>query len=81
MKMAMTDEQLLSLVEEDSSSDFCEGLGEFGGYVSYSVQGDVLTVKAQACTDEEGDDLETTVRSWKLTPVPGQDAGTEGSPA
>lgn len=68
----MTDEKILALVAQDSSSDFSEDVGEHGGYFSYSIQGDVLTVKVEAMTGgwTMNPDTEVTTRSWKLTPLP-----------
>lgn len=65
----MTDEALLKLVEHDGSSDYAENVGEFGGYLWYCVQGDILTVEAKACPEEEGGELVVSRRSWRLTPV------------
>lgn len=67
----MSDEAMLRLVE-DGSNDYVEGIGERGGYVSYSVEGDMLTVKVQVFAGAGADDLDelvTTERKWKLTRV------------
>jgi hypothetical protein len=68
--MALSDEELLALVRE-LSSDYNEDIGEFGGYVTYSIDGDVLTVKAQMAIDADGQQpLEATERSWQIVPAP-----------
>jgi hypothetical protein len=71
----MSAEDMLRLVE-DGSNDYVEGIGGRGGYVSYSVEGDVLTVKVQAFTgdgedldEKDLDKLETTERKWRLVPA------------
>lgn len=69
----MTDEALLKLVEHDGSSDYAEDVGEFGGYVWFSVRGDVLTAEAKECTEDGDGEMVVTRRSWKLTPVPAED--------
>jgi hypothetical protein len=67
--MALNDEDLLKLVSE-LNSDYNEDVGEFGGYVTYSIDAGVLTVKAQMATDADGQQpLEATERSWRLVPV------------
>lgn len=69
---AMSDEDILKLVQEDGSSDYNEGVGERGGYVDWSVEGDTLTVKVQVFAGADADDpdeLVTTVRKWRLVPV------------
>jgi hypothetical protein len=67
--LVMSAEDMLKLVE-DGSNDYVEDIGERGGYVSYSVEGDVLTVKVQAFTEGDDEDaLETTERQWRLVPV------------
>jgi hypothetical protein len=66
----MTDEAILKLVQEDSSSDYNEGVGEFGGYVDGHVEKDVLTVTVRLYTAEADDDPSgPIVRKWKLTRV------------
>jgi hypothetical protein len=65
----MTDEQVLALVSE-LNSDFNEEIGEYGGYASYYVTGDVLTVKVQVAVDADGQQpLEAFERSWRVVPV------------
>lgn len=67
---AMTDEAVLSLVQEDSSSDYNEGVGEFGGYVDWNVKDSVLTVTVRAYTAEAEDDpAGPLVRQWRLVPL------------
>ena len=70
----MSDEKVMALVNHDGSSDSDEGVGEFGGYVSYYVQGDVLTVRAEARTDEGEAPMEVTSKSWRLVPLDPGDA-------
>jgi hypothetical protein len=70
---AMTDEAILKLVEEDSGSDYNEGVGEFGGYVGWHVEKDVLTVTVRPYTAEADDDPSgPIVRKWRLVPVEGE---------
>lgn len=82
--MTMGDADLLRLVSRDNSSDYSEGVGEFGGYFSHYVHDGVLTVRAKAVRGEDDDDLEVTERSWRLVPVEQhvhEDDGTvEGCP-
>jgi hypothetical protein len=67
--LAMTDEEILRLVQEDSSSDYNEGVGEFGGYVGWNVRDGILTVTVRAYTAEADDDpAGPLVRQWKLVP-------------
>jgi hypothetical protein len=65
----MTDEELLRLVVLDSSSDYREDVGEYGGYLRFSVEDGVLTVEAKACPEDEDGELVVTRRAWKLTPA------------
>jgi hypothetical protein len=67
--LVMTDEEILRLVQEDSSSDYNEGVGEFGGYVDWNVKDGILTVTVRAYTAQADDDpAGPLVRQWKLVP-------------
>jgi hypothetical protein len=67
---AMSDENILKLVQEDSSSDYNEGVGPFGGYVDWHVEKGVLTVKVRPYTADADDDPSgPIVRKWRLVPV------------
>lgn len=67
--LVMTDEAILSLVQEHSSSDYNEGVGEFGGYVDWNVKDGILTVTIRAYTAEADDDpAGPLVRQWRLVP-------------
>jgi hypothetical protein len=67
---SMTDEAILKLVQDDSSSDFSECVGEFGGYVDWHVEEGVLTVTVRPYTAEADDDPSgPIVRKWRLVPV------------
>lgn len=67
---AMSDEDILKLVQEDSSSDYNEGVGEFGGYVDWHVENGVLIVTVRPYTAEADDDPSgPIVRKWRLVPV------------
>jgi hypothetical protein len=66
---AMSDEDILKLVQEDGSSDYNEGVGEFGGYVDWNVRDGILTVTVRAYTAEADDDpAGPLVRQWRLVP-------------
>jgi hypothetical protein len=68
--LAMTDEEILALVQEDASSDYNEGVGEFGGYVDWSVVHGILTVTVRAYTAQADDDpAGPLVRQWRLVRV------------
>jgi hypothetical protein len=68
--LAMTDEEILKLVQEDSSSDYNEGVGEFGGYVDWNVRDGILTVTVRAYTAQADDDpAGPLVRQWRLVRV------------
>jgi hypothetical protein len=68
--LVMTDEEMLRLVQEDSSSDYNEGVGEFGGYVDWSVSDGILTVTVRAYTSEMLDQpAGPLTRRWRLVPV------------
>jgi hypothetical protein len=68
--LAMTDEAVLALVQEDSSSDYNEGVGEFGGYVSWNIKDGTLTVTVRAYTAQADDDpAGPLTRRWKLVRV------------
>jgi hypothetical protein len=77
----MSAEDMLKLVADDSSSDFSEGVGEHGGYVSYSISGNVLSVKAQAYAhsfeENESPALITTERQWKIVPIDAPEPASE----
>ena len=67
--LVMTDEAVLALVQEDSSSDYNEGVGEFGGYVDWNVRDGILTVTIRAYTAQADDDpAGPLVRQWRLVP-------------
>lgn len=67
---AMSDEDILKLVQEDSSSDYNEGVGEFGGYVDWHVEKGILIVTIRLYTAEADDDPSgPIVRQWRLVPV------------
>jgi hypothetical protein len=66
----MSDEDILKLVQEDSGSDYNEGVGEFGGYVDWHVENGVLIVTVRPYTAEADDDPSgPIVRKWRLVPV------------
>jgi hypothetical protein len=78
--LRMTDEEMLRLVE-DGGNDYVEGIGERGGYVSYSVEGNTLTVKVQVFAGADADDLDelvTTERQWRIVPVEAPPRLTDG---
>ena len=64
----MTREEALKLAEQDSSSDYCEGTGPYGGWYSVTVSdGSLLTVSV---TEDDPDGLRPQQSwSWKLVPV------------
>lgn len=67
--LVMTDEAILKLVQEDSSSDYNEGVGEFGGYVDWNIKDGILTVTVRAYTAEADDDpAGPLMRQWRLVP-------------
>lgn len=66
---AMSDEDILKLVQEDSVSGYSEGVGEYGGYVDWNVGEGVLTVTVRPYTAEADDPSGPVVRSWRLVPV------------
>jgi hypothetical protein len=79
---AMTDEEILRLVQEDSSSDYNEGVGEYGGYVDWNVRDGVLTVTVRPYTAEADDDpAGPLVRQWRLVPADARAMTVPGVPA
>ena len=65
--LAMTDEEMLRLVQEDGSSDYNEGVG---GYVDWRIEGNVLTVTVSPCASPGScDSARPITRQWRIVPV------------
>ena len=66
----MTRDQMLDLLHEhgeDAGSDYNDG-DEVEGWFGWKVNGEILTVKYQPCTDD-GRAGAAQMASWRLVPV------------
>ena len=73
----MDPEAMLRLVDQDSSCDYSESVGEHGGFYRCYVEDGILTVKADAYSEDWSEEREeeyengrqVTIRRWKLVLV------------